>query len=344
MASTIDTDLSMYQVTFNGYNETTANLGAIVSSATKVQDYNYNGSGQDNLDVLGDTNYSSFSYGDGGDKFYVSYGKFSHITFAYYGTVTIGGTSGFIAVVYDTVRGGPPDGTYYFFATNSHLTRGSTGIVTQDTTGSSSPEQWNLTDNQPTCFCAGTLLATPEGEVAVETLRPGDRMLLADGTVRPVRWLGRQTVARLFADPLGTNPIRIRAGALGGGLPRRDLRVSPCHALLVDGLLAQAGALVNGVSIVREARIPQHFVYYHVELTAHALLLAEGTPAESFIDNVERAHFDNWEEYEALCGEGAALVEMDLPRAQSARQVPRATQQRLAAVAAALFGTAAAAA
>ncbi|MBS0640479.1 MAG: Hint domain-containing protein, partial [Proteobacteria bacterium] len=186
------------------------------------------------------------------------------------------------------------------------------------------------------CFLAGTKIATPAGERAVEALAIGDPVLTVDGRVAPVRWIGRQTVSARFADPLRVHPIRIAAGALGEGLPRRDLLVSPDHALLVDGILIQAGALVNGTSITREARVPDRFVYYHVELADHALILAEGVPAETFIDNVDRLAFDNWAEHEALYGADLPLVEMDLPRAKSYRQVPRRIRDRLALLASAV--------
>jgi hypothetical protein len=132
-------------------------------------------------------------------------------------------------------------------------------------------------------------------------------------------------------------PIRIRAGALGDGLPTRDLLLSPAHALLLDGVLVNAGALVNGGTITREAAVPEVFTYYNLELAEHTLILAEGTPAETFVDNVSREHFDNWAEHEALLGD-APIAEMDLPRAASHRQVPMAIRRRLAEIAARLTG------
>ncbi len=142
----------------------------------------------------------------------------------------------------------------------------------------------------------------------------------------------------VFADPLRVLPIRVKAGALGEGLPGRDLLLSADHALLVDGILAQAGALVNGVSIIRETQVPTVFTYYHVEVADHSLILAENVPAETFVDNVDRMGFDNWAEHEALYGNAVAIVEMDYPRAKSARQVPQAIRNRLMARAEAIYG------
>jgi hypothetical protein len=172
------------------------------------------------------------------------------------------------------------------------------------------------------CFMAGTLIRTPDGEVAVETLKRGDLVLTAEGLPRPVAWLGLQTVSTRFADPLRVCPIRVKAGALGENVPQRDLLLSPDHALLVEDVLIHAGALVNGTSIVREISIPEVFTYYHVELDDHSLILAENTAAETFIDNVERLAFDNWAEHEALYPEGKPIEEMPYPRAKGRRQVP----------------------
>ena len=218
-----------------------------------------------------------------------------------------------------TVKNG---GTTVFTMNDVHLQSGATNafVVSGDTI-------------EAVCYFAGTMIAGPDGERAVETLSIGDPVLTSDGRVMPVRWIGRNTVSTKFADPLRVLPIRIKAGALADHLPVRDLLVSPEHAVLVDDILVQAGALVNGLSIVRESNVAETFVYYHIELAEHALVLAEGTPAESFVDNIHRMAFDNWEEHEALYGD-APIVEMDQPRARSHRQVPMEIRARLLARAA----------
>jgi hypothetical protein len=182
------------------------------------------------------------------------------------------------------------------------------------------------------CFLAGTLVATPEGATQIEMLLPGDLVLTANGGAAPVKWLFQQTVSTVFADPARVAPVRISQGALGENLPLRDLLVSGDHALYLDGALVQAGALVNGSTVVRERNLPQTFVYYHVELADHALILAEGVAAETFVDNVGRRAFDNWRAYEAIHGvEARPIAELDLPRVKSARQLPAALRARLAA-------------
>jgi len=181
-----------------------------------------------------------------------------------------------------------------------------------------------------TCFLAGTHLATPDGPRRVEELRIGDLVLTADGCAAPVHWIGVQTIVPVFADPLRSFPVRIAAGALGPGMPRRDLLLSPDHALFLDGVLVQAGALLNGTTIVREREMPERFTYFHVELDDHALILAEGVPTETFVDNVTRRRFDNYAQYEALYGEDRGIIpEMALPRVKSARQLPQAMRRRL---------------
>jgi hypothetical protein len=188
------------------------------------------------------------------------------------------------------------------------------------------------------CFLPGTQIATPTREVFVETLQRGDLVKTSDGRTIPVRWIGRQTVSTLFADPVRVLPICIKAGALAENVPSRDLYVSPDHAILLDDILVHASALVNGTSIVRAPAPAETFTYYHVELADHSLLLADNVPAESFIDNVDRLAFDNWDEHEALGEEAAPLVEMAYPRAKAVRQVPVAIRERLATRGQALFG------
>ena len=145
---------------------------------------------------------------------------------------------------------------------------------------------------QPPCFARGTLIATPSGERPVESLEEGDLVRLARGGGAAVRWVGRR---RLKLDgaarPELQRPIRIVAGALGGGLPTRDLVVSPDHALFLDGVLVPAGLLVDGARIRQED--VETIEYFHVELASHDVILAEGAPAESYLDTGNRDTFAN---------------------------------------------------
>ena len=180
------------------------------------------------------------------------------------------------------------------------------------------------------CFLEGTRIACPDGDRTVEGLKTGDIVLTADGETRAVKWIGRQTVVARFAHPIYSYPIRIAAGALDENVPRRDLFLSPDHALLIDGILAQAGALVNETSIARVTRPPPRFTYFHIETEDHAVILAEGAPAETFVDNVTRRRFDNYAEFEVLFGTmPEPIVELDQPRAMSARQLPSGIRQKL---------------
>ena len=181
-----------------------------------------------------------------------------------------------------------------------------------------------------TSFLAGTRIAVPGGEWPIESLAIGDLVLGADGLARPVRWIGRRRVVAAFADPLSSFPIRIAAGALAENRPARDLYLSPDHGLLLDGLLVQAATLVNGSTITRLDQPGERFTYFHIEFADHAVLLAEGAPAESFAATAGRRRFDNYSEYDALYGAGhGSIAEMDLPRVKSVRQLPPALRRRL---------------
>ena len=147
------------------------------------------------------------------------------------------------------------------------------------------------------CFVEGTRVMTPSGEDAVENLRAGDMVLAMRGGetgFEPLRWVGSMDVAvpRDAAMAAKTAPILIKAGALAEGLPARDLRVSPDHAIEVDGYLIPAKHLVNGASIVQEAWC-QRVTYFHLELEAHGLLLSEGLWSESYLDDGNRDAFNN---------------------------------------------------
>ena len=153
--------------------------------------------------------------------------------------------------------------------------------------------QTGMIDIGVACYCAGTAILTPAGERPVETILPGDLVTTADGRAEPVVWVGRRSYAgRFLAGQPHLLPIRIKAGSLGRRLPRRDLLVSPCHAMLLDDVLVQAGLLTNGSTIVQECSIGQ-VDYIHIELVRHDVILAEGAPSETYLEDGNRLMFAN---------------------------------------------------
>ena len=146
------------------------------------------------------------------------------------------------------------------------------------------------------CYAAGTHILTSTGERAIESLSQGDIVLIvSDGELKaqPVRWLGgRRIDLTRHPRPETVAPIRIERDAFADNVPHRDLLVSPDHAIFVDGKLICARQLVNGTTIRRETGWTS-VDYFHVELDAHAILLAEGLPSESYLDTGNRGFFAN---------------------------------------------------
>ncbi|MDP3860727.1 MAG: Hint domain-containing protein [Phaeovulum sp.] len=143
------------------------------------------------------------------------------------------------------------------------------------------------------CFTPGTLIATPDGPRAVETLRPGARVSTRDDGPQALLWTGgrRMSGARLHAMP-ELRPVRFRAGALGIGRPDADLLVSPRHRMLVRGaaaralfneteVLVAAADLVNGTTVRIEQGLRETW-YIHLLLERHQILRANGLESESF--------------------------------------------------------------
>ncbi|WP_071690095.1 Hint domain-containing protein [Nioella sediminis] len=182
-----------------------------------------------------------------------------------------------------------------------------------------------------TCFLGGTSISTPDGSAYVESLQIGDWIVTHDGSVVPVKWIGRQTVVAAFRPAERLMPVRFAAGSLGDGLPHTDLTVTADHGVLIEGVICHAGALVNDTTITRVplSEIGETYTVYHIETEDHEIILANGAPAETFIDNVSRRVFDNYAEFEALYGDVPEMEELPYPRAMSARQVPVAIKVRL---------------
>ncbi len=143
------------------------------------------------------------------------------------------------------------------------------------------------------CFALGTRIRTANGDVPVEALRDGELVpTLVSGGLSRVRWIGRRTLdVTRHARPWDVAPVRVRAHTFAAGVPIRDLLLSPDHAVMLDGALIPIRYLRNGATIAQEAVAA--ITYFHVELDAHDVLLAEGLPAESFLDTGNRAAFAN---------------------------------------------------
>jgi len=157
-----------------------------------------------------------------------------------------------------------------------------------------------ITADGTPCYCPGTLITTTTGDVPVEELQIGDLLVTASGAARPIHWIGRRAYGgRFAAGRKDILPVTIKAGALAENTPRRDLTVSPLHAMFIDGVLIPASALVNGVSVVQATAVPE-VRYIHIELETHDVIHAEGALSETFLDDGSRGMFHNAAEYDVL--------------------------------------------
>lgn len=142
------------------------------------------------------------------------------------------------------------------------------------------------------CFTPGTLIATPTGERKVESLREGDKVVTRDNGIQEVRWIGRrQLTGQDLARAQHLRPVRIRAGALGGGLPERDMVLSPNHRVLVsndktalyfdDREVLVASKHLTGLDGVDEIEVNM-VTYIHFMFDQHEFVLSDGSWTESF--------------------------------------------------------------
>lgn len=143
--------------------------------------------------------------------------------------------------------------------------------------------------NVASCFTPDVRINTPRGRVAVGDLKIGDAVMTRDRGIQPVRWIGRST--RNATGPM--RPVRIKAGALGQGLPERDLVVSQQQRLLVSSkrvahmfdtreVLIPAHKLldVDGVGLAQDGG---QVTYVHLLLDQHEVIFAEGAATESML-------------------------------------------------------------
>lgn len=142
------------------------------------------------------------------------------------------------------------------------------------------------------CFTPGTLIATATGERAIEDLGVGDKIVTRDNGLQEIRWIGARVYdGRALARLTHLNPIFIKTGAFGDGLPERDMRLSPNHRVLVSSeitslyfeereVFAAAKHLVNHRGIYELESLG--VTYIHLLFDRHEVLLSNGCWTESF--------------------------------------------------------------
>lgn len=134
------------------------------------------------------------------------------------------------------------------------------------------------------CFVRGTLIATPDGEIAVERLKAGMVISSLNNGAVAVKWVGNRSIDPKTLDkPRNDLPVRILAGAIAENMPSRDLRVSPDHCMFVNGSLVPAKLLINGTTVSQPITL-NPVDYYHIELEQHDVIWANGAMAETYLD------------------------------------------------------------
>ncbi|WP_282960700.1 Hint domain-containing protein [Actibacterium sp. MT2.3-13A] len=245
------------------------------------EDTIYGGTGNDT--IIGGQGADTLSGGDDRDSFFGgNQGEFVHgggggddyDTLDLTGAGAAQNPGGSLNVVYDS---NPENGTVYFRDADGEIT----GTM-----------RFEEIENVIPCFTPGTMIATPTGERRVEDLREGDKIITRDNGIQEIRWIGQKALnGRDLARAPHLKPILVQKGALGHGLPERDMVVSPNHRLLVANdrtalyfdeheVLAAAKHLVNnrGVSVLNTLGT----TYVHFMFDQHEVVLSNGAWTESF--------------------------------------------------------------
>ena len=140
------------------------------------------------------------------------------------------------------------------------------------------------------CFGLGSLVETPNGRQAVESLRQGDLVRTIDAGDVPIKWV-RKAKHALEDEPDEKRPVLIRKGAIGPDRPSKDLIVSPQHRILVgkcrqlnsifdEQCLVPAKALTKlpGIRFMRGKR---NVTWVHFALEAHHIVKVNDLQTES---------------------------------------------------------------
>lgn len=149
------------------------------------------------------------------------------------------------------------------------------------------------------CFLPDTRIATPSGEVPVQSLRMGDLVRTQRGDAKCITWIGQGKALATRGQRSAATPVIVRKCALADNVPNQDLRITKGHSLYIGGVLIPVEFLINHRSIIWDDRA-QEVEVYHIELAEHDVLLANGAAAESYRDDGNRWLFrnnnENWQQ------------------------------------------------
>ena len=191
-------------------------------------------------------------------------------------------------------------------ALNHDLSTGTPGVINFNGVDLSGPTltltgitSLNTDETGVMCFGAGTVIQASTGARPIESLRPGDNIVVQDSkSPQPIRWIGRRVlIAKDLKENPKLRPVRILAGALGNGLPKRDLLVSRQHRMLVCSPITKRmfGRDAVLVAAIKLTDLPGIFVdddieaieYFHLLFDQHEIVFAEGAASESLFTGRE---------------------------------------------------------
>ncbi len=147
----------------------------------------------------------------------------------------------------------------------------------------------NSFDNIHSGFAADTNIMTSLGDVKVQNLKVGARVITRDHGMQTLRWIGSHKV-RISADDA---PIMFQKAVLKN---TRDLILSPQHRILFKGeqaelMFGQSEVLVPAKTLLNNDRVYQivdgFIEYYHVLFDRHEIIYSEGVSTESYLPTIE---------------------------------------------------------
>lgn len=185
----------------------------------------------------------------------------------------------------------PAGGSYSVIRSVDNPENGTITYLDADGNDAGTIEFTNIEKVVP-CFTPGTRIATPRGEVNVETLKVGDRVITRDNGLQNIRWIGNVAMSAAdFQRREHLAPVLILKGALGNDLPERDMMVSPNHRMLVANdktvlyfeeseVLVAAKHLTGLMGVKRVQNVDTNYI--HLLFDQHEVILSDGTWSESF--------------------------------------------------------------